>query len=259
MRNQAENTGTQSAARALVLLRHIGARSPLGVRLTDLVALTGMDKSTVHRLLACMVNEGFVERVPGGKHYRLGVEAAQLGLVSSEMAPLVDRFRPLMLKIARLSDESVYLVARSGHHALCVHRESGAHAQPSGHVLPGKRRVLGISAVGVSILAHGPDHDLEVTYRHNVPHYEGVGATFSVIRGLIDATRARGFSEMTAFGPVGTSGVGCAVPISETTHVGISIAGPSPRMSPARRRELGQLLHSELQGMARPVHSVPLF
>lgn len=259
MRNQPETNGTQSAARALVLLRHIGARSPIGVRLTDLVALTGMDKSTVHRLLACMVNEGFVERVPGGKHYRLGVEAAQLGLVSSEMAPLVDRFRPVMLKIARLSEESVYLVARSGHHALCVHRESGAYAQPLGHVLPGKRRVLGISAVGVSILAHGPDHDLEVTYRHNVPHYEGVGATFSVLRGLIDATRARGFSEMTAFGPVGTSGVGCAVPISETTHVGISIAGPSPRMSPVRRRELGQLLHSELQGMARPVNSVPLF
>ena len=178
---------------------------------------------------------------------------------AAHLMDVVDRFRPLMLKIARLSDESVYLVARSGHHALCVHRESCAHAQPSGHVLPGKRRVLGISAVGVSILAHGPDHDLEVTYRHNVPHYEGVGATLSVIRGLIDATRARGFSEMTAFGPVGTSGVGCAVPISETTHVGISIAGPSPRMSPARRRELGQLLHSELQGMARPVHSVPLF
>ena len=251
MRNSPETTGTQSATRALVLLRHIGARSAEGVRLTDLTALTGMDKSTVHRLLACLMEEGFVARVPDSKRYRLGMESAQRGLVASDMAPLVDRFRPLMLKIARLSEESVFLVARSGHHALCVHRENGVRAVSPSSVQPGKRRVLGLSAVGVGILAQAPDTELEATYRQNAPQYECVGATFSILHGLIDATRERGFSEMTSFGPMGTSGVGCALAISNTTRIGISIAGANLRMGPERRRELGELLRSELDALSQ--------
>lgn len=251
MRNPAEITGTQSATRALVLLRHVGAHSSDGVRLTDLIALTGMDKSTVHRLLVCLMEEGFVERVPGTKSYRLGIESAQLALVSADMVPLVDRFRPVMLKIARLSEETVFLMARTGHYALCVHRENSQRAQSPTSVQPGKRRILGFSAVGISILANAPDKDLEVTYRQNVPLYTEAGATYNVLRGLIDATRERGFSEMTSFGPMGTSGVGCAVSISDTTRVGISIAGINLRMSPARRKELGLLLHSELDTVHR--------
>lgn len=247
MRNKSETTGTQSATRALVLLRHIGARSPDGLRLTDLIALTGLDKSTIHRLLACMMQEGFVEHVPGSKNYRLGMESTQLGLVSAEMAPLVDRFRPLMLKIARLSQESVFLVARSGHHALCVHRENGNSALSSNSVLPGMRRIIGLSAAGVGILAQASDTDLEATYRQNASQYEDVGASYNILCRLIDSTRERGYSEMTSFGPMGTSGVGCVVPISDTTRIGISIAGIDLRMTPARRRDLGLLLSEELR------------
>lgn len=250
MRKPTESIGTQSASRALVLLRHIGARHGDGVRLTDLIALTGMDKSTVHRLLACLMEEGFIERVPGAKSYRLGIESAQLGLVAPDMAPLVDRFRPAMLKIARISEESVFLVARSGHHALCVHKECGVRSPQVSVVAPGTRRVLGVSAVGVGILAQAPDDELATTYRQNVQFYERVGASLEVIHRLVDATRHKGFSEMTAFGPMGTSGVGYAFPVSDTTRVGISIAGNSVRMSPQRRLELGMLLRSELQALA---------
>lgn len=261
MRNKSETTGTQSATRALVLLRHIGARSPDGLRLTDLIALTGMDKSTIHRLLACLMQEGFVEHVPGSKSYRLGMESTQLGLVSADMAPLLNRFRPLMLKISRLSQDSVFLVARSGHHALCVHRENGANAQLPYSVLPGMRRIIGLSAAGVGILAQAPDIELEATYRQHASQYEGVGASYSILCRLIETARERGYSEMTSFGPMGTSGVGCVVPISDTTRIGISIAGVNPRMTPDRRRELGLLLSYELKeqlssaAIARNMHT----
>lgn len=250
MRKPPESIGTQSASRALVLLRHIGARHVHGVRLTDLIALTGMDKSTAHRLLVCLMDEGFVERVPGTKSYRLGIESAQLGLVLPDMAPLVDRFRSVMLKIARISEESVFLMVRSGHHALCVHKACGARSPSISVVEPGTRRVLGISAAGVCMLALASDDELAASYHENAQFHERMGASFPLIRSLVDATRHKGFSEMTAFGPMGLSGVGCAFPVSDTTRVGISIAGSTVRMGPQRRQDLGLLLRTELQALA---------
>jgi DNA-binding IclR family transcriptional regulator len=249
MRNQSETNGVQSAARALTVLRHIGAHHDRGVRLTDLIALTGFDKSTVHRLLACLTEEGFIERIALSKVYRLGVESVQLGLVSADMAPLVDRFRPIMLRIARMSGESVFLVARSGHYALCLHREDGSYPTKSAIVEPGKRRVLGVSAVGVGILAHESDDHIAEIYTRNLPIYERLGVTLEVVRRLVKSTRQTGFSEMTAYGPLETSGVGYAFPISATTRVGISIAGNNSRMTMQRRRELGIFLQQELAVM----------
>ncbi|MDO8772325.1 MAG: IclR family transcriptional regulator [Burkholderiaceae bacterium] len=249
MRKQSETTGVQSAARALTLLRHIGAHHGQGVRLTDLIALTGFDKSTVHRLLACLTEEEFIERIALSKIYRLGVESIQLGLMSADMAPLVDRFRPIMLRIARMSGETVFLVARSGHYALCLHREDGSYPVKLVVVEPGKRRLLGISAVGVGILAHESDDDVAEIYTRNVQIYERLGVTLDVVRRLVKATRQTGFTEMTAFGPLETSGVGYAFPITATTWVGISIAGNNSRMSMQRRRELGMLLQQELATM----------
>ena len=242
--------GTQSASRALLLLRHIGAQHSQGLRLTDLIALTGLDKSTIHRLLACLMEEGFIERVPGAKSYRLGIESVQLGLVAPDMAPLVGKFRPAMMKIARICEESVFLVARSGHYAVCVHKESGAFASSMSTVHPGTRRVLGVSAVGVSILANEHDDELTSTYRQNAELYECMGMSLNGIHKLVDVTREKGFSEMTSFGPLGTSGVGYAFPVSDTTHIGISIAGSNMRMDPQRRLELGRLLRVEMNSLS---------
>ena len=78
-------------------------------------------------LLACLVEEGFLERAAPSKLYRLGMEAMQLGLMSAGMAPVVDRFRPVMQRVARQSGDTVFLIVRSGDHALCLHREEGPY------------------------------------------------------------------------------------------------------------------------------------
>lgn len=257
MRKQAEITGVQSASRALTLLRHIGTHHGQGVRLTDLIALTGLDKSTVHRLLTCLSEEGFIERIAFTKFYRLGVESMQLGLVSGDMAPLVDRFRPAMQRIARMSGETVFLVARSGPYAVCLHREAGAYPVRAVVVEPGQRRVLGISAVGVGMLAQESDENVADIYTRNRLIYERLGMSLDVIRRLVNATRQTGFSEMTDFGPMETSGVGYAFPISATTRVGISISGNNSRMNAQRRRELGVFLQQEMAAMVWAIRKVP--
>ena len=95
-----------TSTRVLDLLKRVGFHHPQGVRLRDLISESGLDRSTTHRLLACLLDAGFVERAAPGKLYRLGMEAMQLGLLSASMVPVVERFRPVMQRIARQTADS---------------------------------------------------------------------------------------------------------------------------------------------------------
>ena len=240
-----------STHKALALLKQVGMHHEHGVRLKDLIESTGLDKSTAHRLLGCLVDEGFVEPMAATKLYRLGVESMQLGFASANMAPLVDRFRPLMLKIARLTEDSVFLVVRSGDMSVCVHREEGNYPVKVLLLSPGTRRPLCMSAVGLSIIAHESDDEIARLYaRHNLS-YSKIGLTLERLRQLIATTRAQGFSEVSDLVLEHTAGVGYATHITATTQIGISIAAISARMPHARRLEMGQMLRHELDAFVQ--------
>lgn len=240
----------QSASKTLVLLKHIGIHHAVGIRLTDLVASCGFDKSTVHRLLACLQAEGFVERVPSTKLYRLGIESMQLGFSASDMSPLVERFRPVMHRIARLSEDTVFLVVRSGDDAVYVHRQEGAYPVKAFVAEPGRRRLLGLSAVGVSMLAQDTDTQVAAVHRRHAQAYEQQGMSLAVLRQHVQFARKYGYSEMCDFGPADTAGVGYAFRVSSATRIGMSLAAISSRMGVRRRRELGQMLQRELAPLA---------
>ena len=57
-------TDAQGTRRALALLKVVGAHHAQGLRLTDLLALTGQEKSTLHRQLTALVDEGLWSESP---------------------------------------------------------------------------------------------------------------------------------------------------------------------------------------------------
>lgn len=61
--------GVQSVARAFHILEAL-ARAKRPVALQELSAALGLSKSTVHRLLACLVDLGYAEHLPGGRYRR---------------------------------------------------------------------------------------------------------------------------------------------------------------------------------------------
>jgi len=245
--NAGSNLGaSQSARKALALLKLVGVHHASGLRLTDLIALTGQDKSTIHRLLATLVEEGFVERVSASKRYRLGVEAIQLGFLAADMSPLTERFRPVLQKLARISEDTVFLVVRSGNEVVYVHREEGAWPVKAFIAAPGMRRPMGLSAVGVAMLAQEPDARLAAVHARHERAYTEAGVDLASLRELVQNARRLGYSEMRDIGPLGTAGVGCAFAMSPTARAGVSIAAVRTRMTTRRMRELGLLLQREL-------------
>ena len=107
-------SGAQSLRRALQLLRLLGKHQESGLTLMQTIEQSGLERSTVHRLLSCLVEEGFAEREEIGKAYRLGIEAVQLGTAGMRHMPLLDRYRSLLKKLARISGDTVFFVVRQG-------------------------------------------------------------------------------------------------------------------------------------------------
>ena len=246
----ARDPAPSSVQRTLALLKLIGAYHDSGLRLTDLVEQSGFDKSTVHRMLAGMVEQGFVERIEATRLYRLGIEAMQLGFASADMAPLVDRFRPVLHRIARISEDTVFLVVRSGDHAVFAHRHAGAHPVRTFVSEPGTRRLLGLSAVGICILAQESDAAVASLHRRHARRYEQQGLPAGTLLELVRFARRNGYSQLQDIGPVNTGGVGCAVRVSSTLMAGVSIAAVRDRMRAGRMKALGELLKAELAPLA---------
>ncbi|MES2974590.1 MAG: IclR family transcriptional regulator [Pseudomonadota bacterium] len=243
-------TGVQSATRILSLLRIVGAHRGDGIRLRELTELSGLDRSTAHRMLACLVDEGFVERIDSTKLYRLGLEALQWGFTSNGLATVVDRLRPLMQRLGRQTGDTVYLLVRSGDFALCLHREEGSYPIKAFMMDKGMRRPLGISAGGVAILALMPEEDVPQVYARNAREYERMGVSPAQFKRLVARTRTAGFSEMAHVSGEEARGVGCAFWLTQSSLAAISIAAINSRMLPQRMAELGVQLARELEPLA---------
>ncbi len=239
-------TEPQGTRRALSLLKLVGLHHAQGLRLTDLIALTGLDKSTIHRHLAALEEEGFIERVPGSKRYRLGVEAIQLGFFAPDMSPLVERFRPVLHKIARLCEDTVFLAVRSGDDVVYVARQEGSFPIKAFIAEPGRRRPMVFSAIGICLLAGEPDARIAALHSRHAKEYQQGGVTLQVLRAHVGFVREHGYAEVRDIGPPGAAGVGFAFAMSATTSAGVSIAAIRARMGVRRMRDLGRLLQDEL-------------
>lgn len=241
-----------TSAKLLRLLRLVGAHdSRGGVRLTDLVERTGFDKSTVHRALACLVEEGFVSRSADAKRYRLGIEATQLALAAVDHGAVKDRLRPALMSVARQTRDVAYLMLRTGPNVVCLQREEGSFPVKTLLAEVGVVRPLGASTVGVSALASLDDAEVASAFDANAWDYKLRGIERDPLFRLVRATRLTGYSEM-SFLSNEVSGVGLAIHLSPTVQAGIGVVAINSRMAAARRQEIGRMLRDALLPLAHP-------
>jgi DNA-binding IclR family transcriptional regulator len=148
--------GTQSLRRAASLLRALSTHGATGRRLSDLADETGIDHATVHRMLACLVEERLATRVRGSLRYSLGSLAYELGLAAAPHFALERLAGPGLAKLASSTRALVFLNIRSGLDSVCVARHEGRSALKAYTVEVGTRRPLCLSAGGVAILINLP-------------------------------------------------------------------------------------------------------
>ncbi len=237
----------QGIDRVASILRALGTDSGAGMRLVDVTELTGLSKSTVHRLLNKLVQVGFVEQDHTTGQFHLGFELFVLGQTAVNRYRIADIARESMTRLTTRSSDTVFLSVRSGPEAICVDRMEGSYPIKVLTLAVGDRRPLGVGAGSLALLAFFPDEEidriLEATesQRAAFPNF-----STSAIYGLVEETRRQSYSfndgrivqDMCAvgvpvFGPTGR-------PIAA-----FSIAAISNRMSSERVATLVHWLKQE--------------
>ncbi len=238
--------GAQSIDRASALLRWIAREHVSGIALRDLVARTGLDRTTAWRIVSSLVNQGLVARDARSGLYHLGIEAMAWGAACMDRSPLVQACRPVMKSLARLSGDNVFLVLRSGDYSHCLHLEEGAHPVRSFALNVGGTRLLGLGVASIALLARLPEDALAQHYQRHREEYQSHELGLARLQRWAVQTRARGHSQI---GAGGVAGVGLRFPMGSCGDAAMSIIAPRTRLSRARSEELARSMKSEIAGM----------
>ena len=122
--------------------------------LTELVQRTGWAKSTVHGLLASMIDSAVVEQDKNDGRYRLGYHLYELGSCVSASWDVVGIVRPRLEELAAKVGESAYLARLSGEDLILVECVEPRSAGFRVYNEPGTRIPLHCSSQGKCILAN---------------------------------------------------------------------------------------------------------
>lgn len=95
--------------------------------LTEVAAALGLPKSSVHHILAALIQAGWVERDPATMRVSLGLRAWEVGQAYDLAQTLSQRARPFMDEVRDSSGETVRLAIRSGTEQVCVAKSRGEH------------------------------------------------------------------------------------------------------------------------------------
>jgi DNA-binding IclR family transcriptional regulator len=161
--------GIQVIDRMASLLEAI-ARYQDPVSLKVLSAETGLHSSTAFRILASMIQNGFVERDDTGR-YRLGHRLLQLGSRVHSQVDLRNEALPIMEDLRDRLGETVNLTVRQGDEVIYIEKATPnrmVHVQQ----IVGSRAPLHVTAVGKLMLAiAGDDECRAYAQRTNLPAY----------------------------------------------------------------------------------------
>jgi IclR family transcriptional regulator, acetate operon repressor len=117
----AEGT-VRAVGRALMLLQVMAQSERRSWMLDDLSRLSGLPKSTTHRLLETMIASGFVERGVSLGYYRLGLQAAVVGAASVRLRKHDSTVQAAVEALRSRTGETAGLVVLSATHAVTVAR-----------------------------------------------------------------------------------------------------------------------------------------
>lgn len=233
--------------RGLLLLDTLQRAGPGGLRVVELCRLCGLERATVHRLLATLLETGHVAHA--SRFHYVAVTARERR--NSAPEDLAQRLAPVLARVSKACGDAAFAVIREGHSAWCVARHVGSYPVQILVVQVGRRQPLGVGAGGLALLAALPDSDAEAAiHAHGTMLARYGGMTPERLRLLVRSTRERGWSVVGNHAVQGALGVGRAVYDAEGQPVaGISVAASLQRMTPQRQRWIAALMRDALQAL----------
>jgi IclR family acetate operon transcriptional repressor len=160
----------------------VGRAVDLGTN--EIARRTGINASTVSRLLATLADAGLVEHVAGSGRYRLGIRLLQLGNAVLARLDLRELARPHLAALTEVTGETATLSTPGEHEAITVDFvQSASFVQSVAQV--GRPSSAHATAVGKVFLAHGgrlPDGALRAFTDRTIADRAALAAEIQQVR-----------------------------------------------------------------------------
>jgi len=211
--------------------------------LSTLARDIGLHVATARRILQVLVQEGLILQDPFSKLYYPGLELFSLGMRARQFT-IIEKYRTALERIAHETGDTVFLLIRSGHDAMCIDRVEGTFPIKALTVDVGARRPLGIGPGSLSLIAFLPEAQFEEILKANerrYPYYRNL--TSNDIRRLAEKARRIGYVATESVFYEGAISLG--VPIYNRGNevvAAITVSSIPQRMRPKRRREIAQII-----------------
>jgi IclR family KDG regulon transcriptional repressor len=229
----------RAVERALDVLECFSIKTP-ELSMTQIAEKVGMNKSTVHRLLATLERKRFVERNPVTGTYRAGIHLLQLAYLAMETNDLRRVCEPFLRQLWEQHRETIDLAVFDGNQVIFISViESPQRVRLAAAV--GQRLPAFCTASGKAILSYMPENVVLHVLEHDLQKY----TDFTLVEpdqilSDLRMCKEQGFAITEQEFEDGINAVGAAIfgrnklPIAT-----VSVAGPSFRLTHAKMMEIG--------------------
>jgi DNA-binding IclR family transcriptional regulator len=221
--------------------------------LSELARAADLPKSTVHRLLARLIELGAIEQHRSG--YRIGIDIFRLG-ATTPVAASRDLALPHLAMLHRRTGQTVHFAVLRQFDVVYVERFA-RHNFPSGLSGVGARLPANCTAIGKALLAHEDLEDLEAFMPSPLPKMTeasvtDVGKLLAQLRDICEGGLARERGEA----QTGVACVGSPVIVNGFAVGAVSVACPAgspvdPGLDAALRDTTAQISREIRAGLIR--------
>ena len=235
----------KSLSKAIDTIDAVAEAGSVGIR--ELSSITGFPPSTIHRIVATLVQRHYFQQDPVTKSYSLSFRFLELGSRVQQQTHLTSIARPHLERLMAETRESINLAVRDGDSAVYLDNIQSNYSMLQLFTRPGARVPLYATGVGKLFLSRMSSADLDAYLqrvdlipftRHTVIEREQITEELKLIR-------TRGFAvdneEMEA-------GVRCVAALINDYDgrpaASVSITGAAMRVTPDRVEHFGELIKS---------------
>jgi DNA-binding IclR family transcriptional regulator len=244
--SRSARSGTQSVERALWILKEVGSANATGCTMQTLVEQVGLNRTTVYRLVKCLLEQGAIQQNVRSKRIYLGPLALALGVAAQQQLDLKQIFSPSATRLAEATGDTCFVMLRSGTDAVCIDRRLGSYPIKTLTVEVGMKRPLGIGAGSLAILAAMPESEISSVIRANARLLPRYGQSPASLMKSIRTTQKQGYVAAPVHELEQVIAIG--LPVLDRMQkpiAALSITAIAERMQSKRRPELLELLQTE--------------
>ncbi|MGE0802301.1 MAG: IclR family transcriptional regulator [Lautropia sp.] len=242
--------GTQSLERSIRIIKAIAEHGQFGWQLSDVARHCGLDKSTVFRILSCLVEQRVVRRNTRNERYMPGPLLFELSLSLPAYAAFSAAAEERLWKLAKRTGLMANLYYRSGDEAICA-VVTGSGATRNYIKLASRRPMLGTAAGIAILLAMSKSEARDVVKRNiealSVHRKEDIPK----LKAMYLACQRQGFAIHESHVVPGINGIAVAVlDASSAPIASVVISATREELPRSQFRHVHELLIAEAQALS---------